>query len=250
MIAYSAFDQFEIIRLFPLHLFGNFDISLTNSTVFMLLAVGTFYWLYLLNVEQGPLVPGRWQSIIELAYENMLEVVKDNIGSKGFHYFPFIFTLFIFLAMMNLFGIVPYTFTPTSHIAVTFGLSLSIFLGVTLLGFVNYQSNYLSMFMPAGAPMAMAPFLVVIEIVSHVAKAISLGVRLAANITAGHLLFAILSGFCWTMLTAGGLLAVLSAFPILIVIFITGLEMAVALIQAYVFSLLTSIYISESIDLH
>ena len=126
----------------------------------------------------------------------MLGVVKDNIGSKGFQYFPFIFTLFIFLAMINMFGIVPYTFTPTSHIAVTFGLSLSIFLGVTLLGFVNYQSNYLSMFMPAGAPMVMTPFLVVIEIVSHVAKAISLGVRLAANITAGHLLFAILSGFC------------------------------------------------------
>jgi len=126
----------------------------------------------------------------------MLGVVKDNIGSKGFQYFPFIFTLFIFLAMINMFGIVPFTFTPTSHISVTFGLSLSIFLGVTLLGFVNYQSNYLSMFMPAGAPMVMAPFLVVIEIVSHVAKAISLGVRLAANITAGHLLFAILSGFC------------------------------------------------------
>jgi F-type H+-transporting ATPase subunit a len=126
----------------------------------------------------------------------MLNVVKDNIGSKGFQYFPFIFTLFIFLAMLNLFGIVPYTFSPTSHIAITFGLSLSIFLGVTLLGLVNYQSNYLSMFMPGGAPMIMAPFLVVIEIISHVAKAISLGVRLAANITAGHLLFAILSGFC------------------------------------------------------
>lgn len=126
----------------------------------------------------------------------MLNVVKDNIGSRGFQYFPFIFTLFIFLAMLNLFGIVPYTFSPTSHIAITFGLSLSIFLGVTLLGFVNYQSNYLSMFMPSGAPMVMAPFLVVIEIISHVAKAISLGVRLAANITAGHLLFAILSGFC------------------------------------------------------
>jgi ATP synthase subunit 6 len=249
-IAYSAFDQFEIIRLIPLHLFGNFDISITNSTVFLLVAVGSFYWLYLLNVEEGPLVPGRWQSIIELAYENMLNVVKDNIGSKGFQYFPFIFTLFIFLAMLNLFGIVPYTFSPTSHIAITFGLSLSIFLGVTLLGLVNYQSNYLSMFMPGGAPMIMAPFLVVIEIISHVAKAISLGVRLAANITAGHLLFAILSGFCWTMLTAGGMLALLSTFPILIVVFITGLEMAVALIQAYVFSLLTSIYISESIDLH
>jgi ATP synthase subunit 6 len=126
----------------------------------------------------------------------MLEVVKDNIGNKGSQYFPFILTLFIFIGMLNLYGIIPYTFSPTAHIAVTFGLSLSIFIGVTLLGIVNYNINYLSMFMPNGAPMVMAPFLVVIEIISHVAKAISLGVRLAANITAGHLLFAILSGFC------------------------------------------------------
>jgi len=125
----------------------------------------------------------------------MYNVVKDNIGAQGAQFFPFVFTIFTFIALMNLFGIVPYTFTPTSHIVVTFGLSLSIFLGVTLLGLVNYRSEYFSMFMPAGSPLALAPFIVIIELVSHTAKAVSLGVRLAANITAGHLLFAILSGF-------------------------------------------------------
>ncbi len=248
-MAFSAFEQFEILRLVPLG-FGKFDISITNSTVFMALAV--LYWvvLYKSNVEKGGLVPSRWQSVVELVYEAMFDVVKDNIGKDGLKYLPFILTIFMFIGMMNIVGIVPYTFTPTSHIVVTFGLSLSIFIGVTLLGFRIHGSEYLSMFMPGGSPMVMAPFLVIIELVSHFAKAISLGVRLAANIIAGHLLFAILSGFTWTMLTAGGLIAVASIFPLFIVLFITTLEMGVALIQAYVFTTLTSIYISESEHLH
>lgn len=122
-------------------------------------------------------------------------MITDNIGKEGLKYFPFVLTLFLFIALMNLIGLIPYTFSPTAHIVITFGMSLSIFLGVTLLGFVNYGFNYLSMFMPNGSPMVLAPFMVIIELVSHTAKAISLGVRLAANITAGHILFAILSGF-------------------------------------------------------
>jgi len=125
----------------------------------------------------------------------MQNVVKDNIGSAGNKYFPFILALFLFIATMNIFGLVPYTFTPTAHIVVTVGMSFSLILGVTLLGLNLHGSSYISMFMPAGSPMVMAPLLVVIELVSHSAKAISLGVRLAANISAGHLLFAILSGF-------------------------------------------------------
>lgn len=249
-MANSVFEQFEIIRIIPLHIFGNFDISITNSTLFMLIAVGFYYFLYKTNVENGLLVPGRWQSVLEIVYETIHTMIKDNIGKSGAQYFPFIFSLFIFIALMNMFGIVPYTFTPTSHIVVTFGMSLSIFLGVTLLGFVNYRTDFLAMFMPAGSPLGLAPFLVIIEFVSHTAKAISLGVRLAANIIAGHLLFAILSGFTWTMLTAGGLLAIASLFPMLIVLFITVLEMAVAVVQAYVFCLLTTIYINDSIHLH
>jgi len=130
-----------------------------------------------------------------MVYESMAKVVDDNIGKEGAPFIGFILSLFIFIGMMNVIGIVPYTFTPTSHIVVTFGLSLSIFIGVTMLGLKNHKSAYLSMFMPVGAPMAMAPFIIMIEIISHFLKAVSLGVRLAANITAGHLLFAILSGF-------------------------------------------------------
>lgn len=252
-MTYSAFEQFEIIRLVPLHLFGNIDISITNSTVFMLIALIFFYVLYSISgLKEGVLVPSRWQSVLEIVYETIFGIVSDNIGKEKSHqaYFPFIFTIFMFIVLMNLFGIIPYTFSPTAHIAVTFGLSLSIFLGVTLLGIVNYGANYFSMFMPAGSPLVLAPFMIVIELVSHTAKAVSLGVRLAANITAGHILFAILSGFTWTMLTAGGIMSIASIFPMLIVLFITVIEMAVAVIQAYVFSLLTAIYISESIHLH
>ena len=214
------------------------------------IALGFFYFLHVSNVENGLLIPGRWQSVIEIIYENIHNVVKDNIGSEGSKFFPLIFTIFVFIAIMNVFGIIPYTFTPTAHIVVTFGMSLSIFLAVTFIGLINYRSDFFSMFMPAGSPLALAPFLVIIEFVSYTAKAISLGVRLAANLTAGHLLFAILSGFTWTMLTAGGVLAIASIFPMLIVLFITVLEIAVAVIQAYVFCLLTTIYINDSIHLH
>lgn len=250
MTAHSHFDQFEIIRLVPIHPIGNLDISITNSTIFMLIAVGTFAGL--MHIEKGYLVPTRWQSVIEMVYETTFNLVKENIGTSEKHtrFFPFIFVLFVFLTLMNLFGLVPYTFTPTAHVFVTFGLSLSIFIAVNIIGLNNYKLDYFAMFMPTGSPLWLAPFLVIIEFVSHCAKAISLGVRMAANITAGHLLFAILSGFTWQMFTAGGFIAVASLFPLLIVLFITVLEMAVAVIQAYVFCLLTTIYINDAVHLH
>lgn len=151
---------------------------------------------------------------------------------------------------MNLFGLIPYTFSPTSHFAVTFGLSLSIFIAVLIIGIAKYKLNYVSMFMPAGAPLGLGPFLVLIEFISHFAKALSLGLRLAANITAGHLLFTILSVFTWNFLTAGGLIAIGALLPFSIGLFITILEIAVAVIQAYVFCLLTIIYLGESLHLH
>lgn len=249
-MAYSAFEQFEIVRFIELNL-GGLDLSVTNSSIFLI--IGFLYFIWLLsfgNIIKGSIIPSRWQSVIELGYEMVYGIVKENIGLKGRKYFPFIFSLFMMIVILNLIGLVPYTFSPTSHIALTFGLSFSIFIGATLLGFVNYGINYLSMFMPAGSPLGLAPFMIVIEIVSHLAKAVSLGVRLAANITAGHILFAILSGFVWKMLIAGGLISLGSIFPMLIVLLVTIIEMAVAVIQAYVFSLLTSIYISESEDLH
>jgi ATP synthase subunit 6 len=154
-----------------------------------------FIFLFNTNSKDGLVVPGRYQSILEIAYTTVNDMVKENIPHGGSRFFPFILSLFIFLALMNLIGLVPYTFTPTSHGAVSFGLSFSIFIGCTIIAVSKFGIDYFSMFMPAGAPMAMGPFLILIEFISHLAKAISLGLRLAANITAGHLLFAILSSF-------------------------------------------------------
>ena len=249
-MTYSAFEQFEIIRLIPIHPFGNLDISITNSTLFMALAVGVFYFLYISNIKTGFLVPERWQSVLEIVYQNVYNIIKDNLGKEGNKFFPFIFTLFMFIAIMNMFGVVPYAFSVTSHMVITFGLSLSIFLGCVILGLINFRSQFFAMFMPNGSPLGMAPFLVIVEIISFVARALSLGLRLAANITAGHLLLAIISGFAWTMLIAVGFTSVAAIFPIAILIFVTILEMAVALIQAYVFTLLTAIYINDAIHLH
>lgn len=249
-MTYSAFEQFEIIRVIPIHPFGNLDISITNSTIFMGLAVGVFYFLYISNIKTGFLVPERWQSVLEIVYQNVYNIIKDNLGKEGNKFFPFIFTLFMFIAIMNMFGIVPYAFSVTSHMVITFGISLSIFLGCVILGLINFRSQFFAMFIPSGSPLGMAPFLVLVELISFVSRALSLGLRLAANITAGHLLLAIISGFAWTMLISGGFTSIAALFPIAILTFITVLEMAVALIQAYVFTLLTAIYINDAIHLH
>lgn len=185
---------------------------------------------------------------MELINSNLRLVVHDNLGKPGQKYFPFILSIFLFIVVLNFLGLFPYVFTPTAHIIMTFGLSLSIIIAVTLLGFVNFKINFLSILMPGGVPLGLAPFLVIIETLSYMIRAISLGVRLAANISAGHLLFAILSGFAFNMLSNG--LILLSIFPVLIMIFITLLEMLVAIIQAYVFTLLTTIYIGDSLALH
>lgn len=247
----SVFEQFEIVRILPIHPFGNLDISITNSTLFLFIAFSFIVVLYNANIKNAKLVPSRWQSLLELIYSGIAGIVKENIGSKEYAKLPLLFSLFMFIGTINLFGLVPYTFTPTAHIVITFGLSLSIFIGCNIIAILAHKWNFFSMFLPAGSPIVLAPFLIVIEIISHFAKAISLGVRLASNITAGHLLFVILSGFTWQMLISGTTsLVILSVFPFIIIFLITGLELAVAAIQAYVFALLTAIYLNDSINLH
>tara|TARA_B110000208_G_C11768304_1_gene429445 strand:+ start:920 stop:1528 length:609 start_codon:yes stop_codon:yes gene_type:complete len=192
---FSYFDQFEILRLVEVHPFGNFDISITNSTVFMLLALGFFVFMFNSNSNNGAIIPGRYQSLIEILYTTIYDMVKENSGSEGLRYFPVMLTLFLFLLIMNLFGLIPYTFTPTSHGAVSFGLSISIFVGCNIIAFSKHGLDYMSMFFPPGVHAGIAPFLVAVELISYFAKPVSLGLRLAANITAGHLLFAILTSF-------------------------------------------------------
>nr|APX54890.1 ATP synthase FO subunit 6 [Halichondria sp. XMU02_001_078] len=218
--------------------------TFTNSSMMMVLAV-TVVWLLL---RGDRLIPSRWQSVMELIHSNMRSVVQDNLGQKGQKYFPFILSLFLFLAMLNILGLFPYVFTPTAHLVMTFGLSLSIIIAVTISGFVSFKLNFLSILMPGGVPLVLAPVLVLIETLSFMIRAISLGVRLAANISAGHLLFAIISSFAFSMMVNG--LMVLSLIPILILVFITLLEIMVAVIQAYVFCLLTTIYLGDTIALH
>ena len=197
----------------------------------------------------------QWKTSLILTYRvyrlydiNIHLVVQDNLGKLGQKFFPFVLCLFIFIAMLNILGLFPYVFVPMAQIVITLGISLTIIMEVTLLGVLNFKLNFLSILMPGGVQLVLAPFLVVIETVGYLIMAISLGVRLAANISAGHLLFAILSGFAFNMLSSG--MIILSVLPMLIMIFIALLEIMVAVIQAYVFCLLTTIYLGDTIALH
>lgn len=223
----NLFDQFELNNIGPL----------INSNVVLIL--GLIITIVLLKGNK--IIPKRWQAAMESIYNHFGGLVKDNSGEK---YFPFVLTLFIFIVCLNILGLFPYVFTVTAHVVVTLGLSCSIIMGVTKGGLWKFKWNFLSILMPAGAPLVLTPLLALIETVSYMSRVISLGVRLAANLSAGHLLFAILAGFCFNMTSF------IIIFPVLIMVFISLLESAVAVIQAYVFSLLTSIYLTDTQVLH
>ena len=246
----TPLEQFSIITLIPLH-YGNVYFSFTNSSLFLLLTTGCIVLLFHMVTQNGGfLVPSRWQSLMEMIYEFVCSLVDEQIGKQGRKYFPLIFTIFVFLLFSNLIGMIPYSFTTTSHLVVTFGLSLSLFIGITLVGFQSHGIHFFSFLLPKGAPLALAPLLVVLELVSYCFRAVSLGVRLFANMMAGHTLVKILSGFAWTMLSVGGVLTVASVIPFAVVFALTGLEIGVACLQAYVFTILTCIYLNDSINLH
>ena len=250
MLFFSPLEQFTIISLIPMHI-GNFYFSFTNSSLFMCLATGLFMLLCMLvTVHGGTLIPTPWQSFIEMVYEFVVSLVSEQIGEKGKQYFPMLFTLFTFLLCSNLIGMIPYSFTTTSHFVVTFGLSVSVFIAVTIIGFQIHGLHFFSFLLPPGAPLVLAPFLVVIELVSYGFRAISLGVRLFANMMAGHTLVKILSGFAWSMLSLGGVLKLAAGIPFAVVFALMFLEVGVACLQAYVFTILTCIYLNDAIHLH
>ena len=246
----TPLEQFAIVSLIPFH-FGNLYLSFTNSSLYLFLTIGLIILLFSMVTQNGGfLVPSRWQSLVEMIYEFVVSLVDEQIGQKGKKFFPLIFTTFVFLLFTNLLGMIPYSFTATSHLVVTFGLSLSLFIGITLYGFQIHGLHFFSFLLPKGAPLLLAPLLVVLELVSYCFRAVSLGVRLFANMMAGHTLVKILSGFSWTMLSVGGVLAVASVIPFAIVFALTGLEIGVACLQAYVFTILTCIYLNDAINLH
>ena len=234
--------QFEIKELIPLELFET-NISFTNSSLFMSIAIISITLLLLISIKKQSLFPSRLQSISEIFYEFIANMINDNIGEKGHKFFPLIFTLFTFILFGNLLGMLPYSFTFTSHIIVTFVLAMFIFLFVTLLGIFIHGFKFFSLFVPKGVPMLMLPLMIPIEIISYLSRPISLSVRLFANMMAGHTMLKIFAGFIVP-------LGIFGVAPLLVDVALTALEVLIAFLQAYVFTILTCLYLNEAINLH
>jgi F-type H+-transporting ATPase subunit a len=240
---HSPLEQFKIDRLIHIPL-GGLDASFTNSSLFMLVAVALITAFLMLAMRQGALVPGRWQSLAELSYEFVGRLIRDNVGNAGRRYFPFVFSLFMFILFCNLLGMLPYSFTVTSHIIVTFALAFVVMLGVTVIGFIRHGAHFLTLFVPSGVPVFLLPLMVVIEVLSYLTRPISLSVRLFANMMAGHTMLKVFGGFVIALGILGGWA------PLAFIIALTGLEVGIAILQAYVFAILTCIYLNDAINLH
>ena len=234
--------QFEIKEIVPIKI-GGLDLSFTNSSLFMVIAVALAASFFLLGMRRGALVPGRWQAAAELTYEFVAGLFRDTVGHDGRQYFPFVFTLFMFILIGNMLGMVPYSFTFTSHIIVTFAMAAVVFIGVTILGFAKHGMHFFSFFVPPGAPVLMWPLLIPIEVISYLSRPISLSVRLFANMMAGHTLVKVFAGFI-------AALGVFGVLPLALVVALTGLEILIAFLQAYVFAILTCLYINDALHLH
>lgn len=222
---------------------GGIDVSFTNSSLVMVLVVTAVTLFLVLGMRKRALVPGRWQSLAELSYEFIATMVRENVGQEGRAYFPFIFSLFMFVLFANIVGLIPYSFTVTSHIIVTFALAALVFVGVTIVALAKHKVKFFGFFMPPGAPLYLAPLMVPIEIVSYLARPVTLSLRLFANMMAGHTLLKVIAGF----VVALGLVGI---FPLAVLIALYFLELIVAVLQAYVFAILTCIYLHDAIHLH
>ena len=240
----SPLEQFAIQDLTaPLFSIGGHHIAVTNSAVFMMGAVVLSSGLLLAGAGKGAMIPGRIQAMSELFYEFIANMIRDNVGNAGKKFFPFIFTLFIFTLFGNILGMLPYGYTFTSQIAVTFFMAMVVFLGVTLIGLFKHGLHFFSLFFPHGAPLFTAPILIPIELVSYLSRPISLSVRLFANMTVGHVLLKVLAGFVVA-------LGIFGVVPLVVLVAITALELLVALLQAYIFTILCCIYLNDALHLH
>ena len=240
--AHGPMHQFEINRLAEIEIFG-IDASFTNSSLFMVLGVGLITGFFALAMNGRSLVPTRMQSVAELCYEFVANMVRENVGQAGMKYFPFVFTLFTFILVMNLLGMIPYSFTVTSHIIVTFALAALVFVVVTAIGFARHGLGYLKLFVPEGVPMWLMPLIVPIELISYLIRPVSLSVRLFANMMAGHTMLKVFAGFVVS-------LGIFGFAPLLFTIAFTGLEFVVAFLQAFIFAVLTCIYLNDAVNMH
>lgn len=251
MIA-SPLEQFELIPLIPIR-FGSFDISITHSTLFMFIGVAVFLMLFrmILIDGGGNLVPNRWQVFIEGMWELCTTCVNETIThGKGQKYFPIVFALFSFVLLSNVTGAVPYSFTTTSHLAITLGLAMIVFLGYHIIGIRKHGIRFLELYYPAGVGLTLAPLIVPIEFLSATSRVISLSVRLFANMMAGHTLLKVIAGFAWQMMSLGPVMFFAHLVTLGVLTLLVGLEIAVAFVQAYVFAILTCMYLNEAENLH
>lgn len=251
----TPLEQFQIIKLLPLILV-NLDFSVTNLLITNFLILATFLVIVRgfcdnrTNQTAFFLIPNSWQFFVEIIYNVASQLLFDNVNDEGEKYFPYVSMIFIFIVFNNLIGLIPYSFTVTSHIIITFTLSFSIFIGINIIGFKKHSFKMLSLIIPANSSINLALILVPIEFVSYVAKPISLGVRLFINLMAGHTLLKVIAGFAWSMLLLEDLLAIIHLVPLFLLVILMGLELCVALIQAYVFTILACIYLNDSVHLH
>lgn len=239
----SPLHQFEINRLININLFG-YDVSFTNSALFMTIAVLLMTILFGLSVRKTDLIPSRLQAFAEISYKTIADMIEANVGLDGLKYAPLVFGVFFFVLGGNLIGMVPYTFTYTSHIIVTFGLAFIVILFVTILGFFKHGLHFLKFFVPDGVPMFLTPIVVPIEIISYLSRPLSLAIRLFANMMAGHTMLKVFAGFSVSL----GIMA--CWLPLVVNIALTGFEIMVACLQAYVFTILTCIYLNDALHMH
>lgn len=249
-MANDPIKQFKIQEIIELGEIGGADIALTNSGLFMILTTAAVTGFIIFATSGRTLVPSRWQSVAELSYEFVAKMLRDAAGNEGMKFFPFVFSLFMFILFGNLFGMFPYFFTITSHIVVTFALAMAVMLTVTIYGFMAHGLGFLKVFMPSGIPGAIAPLVVAIEVISFLSRPISLSVRLFANMLAGHITLKVFAGFVVTMSSIGFVGWLGAILPMFMIIAITALEFLVSFLQAYVFAVLTCMYLSDALHPH
>lgn len=238
--------QFVVQPLIPLNI-GGLDASFTNASLWMVVTVVAITLFTTLGMGKGSMVPGRLQSVVEGFYTFLADMVRDNAGHDAMRFFPFIFSLFMFIFFANMIGMFPYAFTVTSHIVVTFALAITVFIGVTLTGFILHGPRFLKVFVPSGVPIALLPLVVAIEVISYFSRPISHSVRLFANMLAGHIMLKVFAGFVLTFMTMGAVGFAGMVLPLFMIVALTALEFLVAALQAYVFTILTCMYLHDAL---
>ena len=247
-MAADPIHQFQITKLFTIGHIGGQEIAFTNSSAYMFLAVAVISLIMIGGSAGRQLVPGRFQSLAELSYEFVASMIKSTAGSEGMKFFPFIFTLFMFILTVNMIGLIPYTFTVTSHIIITAALAITVFLTVVVYGLVRHGLHFFNLFVPKGVPIYILPLIVFIEVLSFISRPISHSVRLFANMLAGHITLQVFAGFIILMGTGLGAIGwAASVLPFALVVILFALETLVAFLQAYVFAILTCIYLNDAI---